>query len=130
MPTVVFTHAATDRALWASKHSERVAAFALWRSNVVEYLSAGGGNHDAVSVDVHDMSAMQAALGTPEIDAAKRAHGVIDPITMHVAYRGHRTRQLPKMDLRPLFRRDVSSGVLDAAKRIGRPVVSGRRATA
>lgn len=86
MPTVVFTHAVTDRALWASKHGERVAAFAPWGKNVVDYLGADGGNHVAVSVDVHDMSAMQAALGSPEIAAAKQAHGVVDPITMHVQH--------------------------------------------
>jgi len=84
MPTVVFTHAVTDRALWASKHSERVSAFAPWGSNVVDYLSADGGNTVALSVDVHDMSAMQAALASPEIAAAKRAHGVIEPVKMHL----------------------------------------------
>ena len=84
MPTVVFTHAVTDRAFWASKHAERVAAFASWGSNVVDYLGADGGNTVAVSVNVHDMSAMQAALGSPEIAAAKQAHGVVDPIKMHV----------------------------------------------
>ncbi len=84
MPTVVFTHAVTDPAFWASKHSERVEAFAPWGSNVVEYLSADGGNNVAVSVDVHDLPAMQAALRSAEIDAAKRAHGVIEPVKMHV----------------------------------------------
>jgi hypothetical protein len=84
MPNVVFTHAVTDRALWASKHSERVAAFAPWGSNVIDYLGADGGNNVAVSVDVHDMSKMQAALSSPEIATAKRAHGVVDPITVHV----------------------------------------------
>jgi hypothetical protein len=84
MPTVVFTHRVSDRAHWASKHAERVKAFASWGSNVTDYLSADGSNKVAVSVDVHDMRAMQAALTSPEIDAAKRAHGVVDPISMHV----------------------------------------------
>lgn len=84
MPKVVFTHAVTDPALWASKHSERVEAFASWGSNVVEYLSADGSNNVALSVDVHDLSTMQTALGTPEIDAAKRAHGVLEPVIMHI----------------------------------------------
>jgi hypothetical protein len=30
------------------------------------------------------MAAMQAALGSPEIEAAKKAHGVIEPVTMLV----------------------------------------------
>jgi hypothetical protein len=84
MPKVVFTHAVTDPAHWASKHAERVAAFASWGTNVVDYVSPDGGKTVAVGVDVHDMAAMQAALTSPEIAAAKKAHGVVDPITMLV----------------------------------------------
>lgn len=84
MPKVIFAHRVSDRELWASKHSERVAAFASWGSNVVDYLSADGSNNAAVGVDVHDMAAMQAALSSPEIEAAKKAHGVIEPITLLV----------------------------------------------
>ena len=84
MPKVVFTHPVRDRAHWATKHSERVEAFASWGSNVIDYLSADGSNNVAVSVDVHDLAAMQAALASPEIEAAKQAHGVLEPLTMHV----------------------------------------------
>ena len=84
MPRVVFTHPVSDRAHWASKHSERVAAFASWGSNVIDYLSADGSNQVAVSVDVHDMAAMEAALTSPEMAAAKQAHGVLDPLALHV----------------------------------------------
>ena len=84
MPKVVFAHQVTDRDQWASKHSERVAAFSSWGSNVVDYLSPDGSNNAAVGVDVHDMDAMMAALKSPEIEAAKKAHGVIEPITLLV----------------------------------------------
>jgi len=84
MPKVVFTHRVSDRAHWASKHSERVEAFASWGSNVVDYLSTDDSNNVAVSVDVHDMAAMQAALESPEIEAAKKAHGVLEPVTVHI----------------------------------------------
>jgi hypothetical protein len=84
MPRVIFAHAVSDRGHWASKHSERVEAFASWGSNVVDYLSADGSNNVAVSVDVRDMAAMQAALGSPEIEAAKKAHGVLEPVTLLV----------------------------------------------
>jgi len=80
MPRVVFTHRVNDSAFWASKHAERVAAFAAWGKNITDYLSADGGNNVAVSADVHDMAAMQAALTSAEIEAAKKAHGVIDPV--------------------------------------------------
>lgn len=85
MPRVVFTHGVTDVAHWASKHSERVAAFAPWGNNVVDHLSADGSNNVAVSVDVHDLDAMSAAMQTPEIEAAKKAHGVLDPVAVFVA---------------------------------------------
>jgi S-adenosylmethionine:diacylglycerol 3-amino-3-carboxypropyl transferase len=84
MPRVVFTHAVNDPTFWASKHEERVTAFASWGTNVVDYLSADGSHTVAVSVDVHDMEAMQAALAAPEIAAAKEAHGVIEPVSMLV----------------------------------------------
>ena len=66
MPKVIFTHRVKDTAHWASKHAERVQAFAAWGSNVVEYLSADGGKNVAVSVEVHDLAGMQAALKSPE----------------------------------------------------------------
>ena len=84
MPRIIFTHPVRDPALWASKHAERVAAFAGWGSNVVEYLAADGSNNIAVSVDVHDFEAMQASLASPELAAAKEAHGVLEPMAMHL----------------------------------------------
>ncbi len=84
MPRVLFTHPVRDRAHWASKHSERTAAFAAWGSNVIDYLAADGSNNVAVSVDVHDLAGMQAALASPEIAAAKQAHGVLDPLGIHI----------------------------------------------
>jgi hypothetical protein len=84
MPRVVFTHAVSDRDLWVGKHAERVQAFAAWGTNVVDYVSTDGNAEVAVAVDVHDTAAMEAALASPEIGAAKQAHGVIDPIKVHV----------------------------------------------
>jgi hypothetical protein len=74
----------TDVGHWSSKHPERVEAFAAWGSNVVDYVAEDGSDWVVVGVDVHDMDAMKAALASPEIEAAKRAHGVIDPIHMFV----------------------------------------------
>jgi len=84
MPRVVFTHAVSDRDLWVSKRAERVQAFAGWGTNVVDYVSADGGKDVAVAVDVHDMAAMEKAFASPEIAAAKKAHGVIEPVIIHV----------------------------------------------
>ena len=84
MPRVIFTHPVKDVNHWAGKHSERVEAFAGWGSNVVDHLSADGSKNVAVSVDVHDMDAMKGSLESAEIEAAKQAHGVLDPIVMFV----------------------------------------------
>jgi len=84
MPRVVFSHPVKDLAHWKSKHSERVEAFKSFGSNVVDYVSADGSNKVSVGVDVHDMAAMQAALKSPEIDAAKKAHGVLEPLVILV----------------------------------------------
>ncbi|MBT8396037.1 MAG: hypothetical protein KJN92_03680, partial [Gemmatimonadetes bacterium] len=75
MPRVVFTHAVSDVDHWVSKHSERVQAFSAWGSNVLDHVNADGSKSVGVSVDVHDMDAMQAAMQTPEMGAAKEAHG-------------------------------------------------------
>jgi hypothetical protein len=82
MPRVVFSHAVSDRALWASKHAERVKAFNAWGTNIIDHMNADGSNNVAVSVDVHDMGEMQKALASPELAAAKQAHGVIEPVAV------------------------------------------------
>ncbi|MGI9628018.1 MAG: hypothetical protein ACR2QM_14365 [Longimicrobiales bacterium] len=84
MPRVVFTHSVNDVAHWLSKHSERVEAFASWGSNVVDGVSPDGSNNVSVSVDVRDLEAMQTAMEGPEIEAAKQAHGVLEPISVYV----------------------------------------------
>ncbi|MCL7970986.1 MAG: hypothetical protein M8866_02695 [marine benthic group bacterium] len=84
MPRVLFAHHVTDTDHWVSKHSERVEGFAAWGSNVVDYVTADESNWVIVGVDVHDMDAMHAAMASPEIEAAKRAHGVIEPVHMFV----------------------------------------------
>ena len=84
MPRVVITHAVTDRAHWASKHSERVAAFAPWGTNVVDHFNTENSNNVAVSVDVFDLAAMKEAIASPEIELAKQAHGVLDPLSIYI----------------------------------------------
>ncbi|MCP3980394.1 MAG: hypothetical protein GY716_13915 [bacterium] len=84
MPRIIFTHPVRDPALWASKHAERVTAFAAWGSNVVDHLAADGSNNVAISVDVHDLDAMRASLESPELAESKEAHGVLEPLAMYV----------------------------------------------
>ena len=85
MPKVVFTHPVKNVDHWLSKHSERVDLFSEWGSNVTGYAIADGSNMVALTIDVHDMDAMQASLATAEMDKAKEAHGVLEPIVMYMA---------------------------------------------
>lgn len=84
MPKVVVTHPVSDPVQWANKRSERAAAFAPFASNLVEYFAGNGNNVVAVTMDVHDMAGLQAALGSPEVAALKKSHGVLDPMTIFV----------------------------------------------
>ena len=45
---------------------------------------ADGGNKVAVSVDVHDIEGMKAAFNSPELAAGKQAHGVVEPVLIHI----------------------------------------------
>ncbi|MGI9547357.1 MAG: hypothetical protein ACR2MM_08980 [Flavobacteriaceae bacterium] len=85
MPKVVFTHPVKNVDHWMSLNSERVELFAEWGSNVVGYAIADGSNMVALTIDVQDMEAMEVSMGTAEMDKAKEAHGVLEPITMFVA---------------------------------------------
>lgn len=85
MPRVVFTHPVKDVNHWLSKHSERVDLFRDWASNVQDYAPAEGSNQVALSMEVSDMEAMKKAMETPELNAAKEAHGVLEPIELYVA---------------------------------------------
>ncbi len=53
-----------------------------WGSNVVDYLDSEGSNQVCVSVEVHDVEGMKTTMASPEIEAAKKAHGVLEPIVM------------------------------------------------
>ena len=85
MPKVVITHPVTDVDHWLSKHHERVEIFAGWGTNVVDYAIADGSNMVALTIDVHNMEAMQADMATEEMNKAKDAHGVMEPIVMYMA---------------------------------------------
>jgi hypothetical protein len=83
MPKVVFTHRVKDVAHWSAQHQGRVEAFAPFASEVQDYVTPGD-DSVAVSANVHDMDAMAAAMQTPEMQAAKDAHGVLEPIALFV----------------------------------------------
>ena len=67
----------------AGLRHERVEAFSSFASEVVDYV-APEGNIVAVAAQVHNMAAMQAAMETPEMAAAKEAHGVVEPVSLFI----------------------------------------------
>ena len=84
MPKVVFTHAVKDVDHWLSKHSDRVDMFSAWGSNVINYASADGSKMVALTADVFDMEKMKVSLASAEIEEGKKAHGVLEPVSMFV----------------------------------------------
>lgn len=84
MPRVVITHSVKDVKLWASKGDERAQGVAPFATELVDYVAADGSNKVAVSANVHDMDAMMAFMQTPESAANMDAHGVLQPIVIHV----------------------------------------------
>lgn len=86
MPKIVITHAVADVEHWLKFHAERVAQLSPFATNVTEHAAVDGSNHVALTMDVHDMAGMQAALASPppELTAAMERHGVIPPIVAHV----------------------------------------------
>lgn len=85
MPKLVFTHEVTDVNHWLSLQEERVEIFSKWATNVQDYAIADGSKTVALTMDVHDMEAMKRDMETPEMDAAKAKHGVVEPVVMFVA---------------------------------------------
>lgn len=86
MPKVVVTHNVADVEKWLGFKSERVEAIAgLGGSNVVDHV-AQGSDTVAVSADVSDVAAFEAALSAPPPEVAEimQNHGVQPPLTIFV----------------------------------------------
>ena len=86
MPKMVITHAVVDVQRWLSFKAERAAQIAPFGSNVTDHVAVDGSNAIAVTLDVHDLAAMQAALASPppEFGAAMDRHGVLPPLTVYI----------------------------------------------
>ena len=87
MPRVVVTHNVADVKTWLGFKSERAEAITgLGGSNVVDHVAKGGSNTVAVSADVSDVAAFEAALTAPPPEVAEimQNHGVQPPLTIFV----------------------------------------------
>lgn len=84
MTKLVITHMVTDVEHWLKFHAERVEQLAGWGSGVQEHVAADGSKTVALTMDVHDMDGMKAAMAapSPEMAAAMEKHGVIPPLSV------------------------------------------------
>ena len=79
MPKMVVTHAVKDVDQWVATHAKATKFFAPYATDVVFYTIPEGGNNVAVSLNVHDMDGLMAAIQTPEHNELHDEGGIIDP---------------------------------------------------
>ena len=85
-PKIVINHNIEDVERWLKYKAERVAILSPFGSNVTDHVAPDGSNNVAVTADVHDVAALQAAIGSPspELAAGMHRHGVLPPLTVHI----------------------------------------------
>jgi hypothetical protein len=79
MASVVVTHGVGDMDVWLKGGADRERLFAPFCSSYRIYREANSNRVAIVSEEV-DTSKMEAALTTPEMQAAMKAHTVLDPV--------------------------------------------------
>jgi len=87
MAKMVITHKVENVEKWLKGKVERAEAIArIGGKNVVDHVATDGSNNVAITADVDDPAAAQAALAspTPEMTAAMASHGVVPPLTAHI----------------------------------------------
>jgi hypothetical protein len=86
MPRLVITHDVVDIDRWLKGKAERAAAIGSAGTNVTDYVAVDGGNHVAVTAEIHDLEAVQALLASPPPDVAAQmeSHGVRPPISAYI----------------------------------------------
>ncbi len=87
MPKIVITHKVEDIEKWLKAKLERAESITrMGGKNVVDHVSADGSNTVAITAEVDDPAAMQAAMDppSPELAATMASHGVVPPVTLHV----------------------------------------------
>jgi hypothetical protein len=84
---IVITHAVENVERWLGfKHERAQQIESMGGSNVVDHVAADGSNNVAVTADVADPAAFQAAsvAPAPEMADTLKRHGIIPPVTTHV----------------------------------------------
>jgi hypothetical protein len=87
MPKMIITHNVADVDNWLSFKEERAGSIgAMGGSSVVDHVAQDGSNAVAVSVNVEDVAAVLAGVGSPppELRATMERHGVLPPMTIYI----------------------------------------------
>ena len=87
MARVVITHAVEDTDRWLQGKAERAGAIeSMGGSDVTDFVGQDGTNNVALTADVSDVAALREVLASPppEVLALMQAHGVVQPISIHV----------------------------------------------
>lgn len=79
MPRIVVTHAVKDVEQWLAYRTKTREAFAPYATDVFFYTIPEGGNHVAISLNVHDMDGLMALSNSAEHQALTEEAGVIHP---------------------------------------------------
>jgi hypothetical protein len=79
MASVVVTHGVGNMDVWLKAGAEREELFAPFASSYRIYREKDSDRVAVVSEGV-DLKKMEAALSTPEMQAAMKAHTVLDPV--------------------------------------------------
>jgi hypothetical protein len=77
MPTVFVSHEVKDKDLWLAATTREEFFGPLGVTNIREFVDPTNPSRVGVLMDVADMDALQAALETPEAEAAEDSDGVI-----------------------------------------------------
>ncbi len=86
MPHVVINHGVEDVERWLKGKAERAAQISKFGSHVTDHVAMDGSKTVAVTADIDDLAALQAALASPpqDLQDAMQRHGVIPPLTVHI----------------------------------------------
>ena len=87
MPSIVITHDVEDVDTWVKYKDERAAAIGgMGGRNVVDHVAEDGSKTIAITVDVDDVAAILAQIGSPppELLDAMQRHGVVPPLKVYV----------------------------------------------
>jgi len=86
MPKVAITHNVPDVEHWLTFKAERVSLLSPFATGVTDHVSLDGSKTVAVTMEVRDLAALQAALASPspELAAGMERHGVLPPLAVYV----------------------------------------------